>query len=318
MAGAIEQTTGDVKMEATRAAYGRTLVELGKENPNVVVLDADLSGSTQTKHFAKEFPERFFNMGIAEQNMLSVAAGLARAGKLPFASSFAMFAVGRAWEQMRNSICHNHLNVKICATHAGLTVGEDGASHQIIEDIAITRTIPTMTVIVPADSTEASQAVRAAAEHEGPVYIRLGRANLPVLFNDKYKFQIGKANVIKEGTDVTLIACGVMVYRTLDAAKLLEEQGISAEVINVACIKPIDSETIIKSVSKTGKVVTAEEHNIHGGLGDAVAAVIGENCPAKLKRIGVEDQFGQSGKGMELLDHYGLTAENIAKAAVEL
>lgn len=313
MAGAIEKVQG---MESTRVAYGKTLLELGKENPNIVVLDADLSGSTQTKFFAKEFPDRFFNMGIAEQNMIGVAAGLARAGKIPFASSFAMFAVGRAWEQLRNAVGHNYLNVKVCATHAGLTVGEDGGSHQIIEDIAITRTIPHMTVIVPGDATEAEQVIRAVAEFDGPVYVRLSRAKSPILFDKDYKFEIGKGNLVTEGSDVTIVACGIMLARSLEAVKELKAKGISAELINMASIKPIDADMIIKSASKTGKVITAEEHNIHGGLGDAVAAVLGEHCPVKLKRIGVNDEFGQSGGGDELLDHYGLGVQDIVNAAL--
>ncbi len=315
MAGAIEEVKGK---EATRVAYGKTLAALGKENPNIVVLDADLSGSTQTKFFAKEFPDRFFNMGIAEQNMLGVAAGLARAGKIPFASSFAMFAVGRAWEQLRNAIGHNYVNVKVCATHAGLTVGEDGGSHQIIEDIAITRAIPHMTVIVPADATEAEKVIRAVAEFEGPVYVRLARAKTEILFDDNYKFEIGKGNLLKEGNDVTIVSCGVMVERALKAAELLKEKGVDAEVINMASVKPIDADMIARSAKKTGKVVTAEEHNIHGGLGDAVAAVLGEHAPCPLKRVGVQDEFGQSGTGDELLEYYGLTAEKIAEAAFSM
>jgi len=304
---------------ATRVAYGKELLELGKENSNIVVLDADLSGSTQTKFFAKEFPERFFNMGVAEQNMIGVAAGLSSTGKIPFASSFAMFACGRAWEFVRNSVCHNMFNVKICATHAGLTVGEDGGSHQIIEDIAIMRVIPNMTVIVPADATEAKFATRAIAEFFGPVYMRLGRSNVPVLFDEKeFEFKIGKARIVKPGIDVSIFACGVMVSRAFWAQEILQSEGISAEVINVSTIKPIDKETILSSVQKTGCAVTCEEHNIHGGLGDAVAGVLAENHPVLLKKIGVQDQFGQSGKADELLVHYGLTKEKIAEAAREV
>ncbi len=311
--------TQSKEMIATRVAYGKTLLELGKENPNVVVLDADLSGSTQTKFFAKEFPDRFFNMGIAEQNMIGVAAGLATTGKIPFASSFAMFACGRAWEFVRNSVCHNQLNVKICATHAGLTVGEDGASHQIVEDIAIMRAIPHMTVIVPADATEAKLATKAIAEFHGPVYMRLGRSNVPVLFDEKeYEFKIGKAHVIKPGIDVSIFAYGVMVSRALWAQELLQAEGISAEVINVSTIKPLDIDTILESIHRTGCAVTCEEHNIHGGLGDAIASVLTENHSIPMKRIGVMDQFGQSGKSDELLIHYGLTKEKIAEAAREV
>ena len=307
-------------MAATREAYGKALKELGDKNSQVVVLDADLSGSTQTKHFAKAHPDRFFNMGIAEMNMIGTAAGLARAGKIPFASSFAMFATGRAWEFVRNSVAHNYLNVKVCATHAGLTVGEDGASHQIIEDIAIMRVIPEMTVIVPADATEAYQAIYAVAEHDGPVYVRLGRAKVPTVFAEDYKFEIGKAATLVEGNDVTLIACGVMVSRALDAAKELAEQGIKAEVINMATIKPLDNQAIVKTATKTGKVITLEEHNIIGGLGDAVASVLSEEVDSKVrfKRMGVEDKFGQSGKGMELLDHYGLGVADIVREALTI
>jgi transketolase len=306
---------------ATRVAYGKALLELGKENPNIVVLDADLSSSTQTKFFAQEFPDRFFNMGIAEANMISVAAGLARAGKIPFASSFAMFATGRAWEQVRNSVAHNHVNVKICASHAGLTVGEDGASHQTIEDLAIMRVIPTMTVIVPADATETRLATRAIAKYEGPVYMRLGRSSVPVLFGDTYQFEIGKANLIKSGSDITIVACGIMLSQALEAAQQLEkEKNISVELINCASIKPLDKETILKSVSKTGRVVTAEEHNIIGGLGDAVASAIleGSDKKVRLKKIGIHDCFGQSGTAEALLDYYGLTANSIKEAAYAL
>lgn len=311
--------TQSSEMIATRVAYGKTLLELGKENPNIVVLDADLSGSTQTKFFAKEFPDRFFNMGVAEQNMMGVAAGLASCGKIPFASSFAMFATGRAWEIVRNSVCHNMFNVKICATHAGLTVGEDGGSHQIIEDIAIMRVIPQMTVIVPADATEAKFATRAISEFFGPVYMRLGRSNVPVIFDEKdFEFKIGKVQIVKSGIDVSIFACGVMVSRAIWAQEILQNEGISAEVINVSTIKPIDRDSILMSVQKTNCAVTCEEHNIHGGLGDAIASVLSENHPVPMKKIGVMDQFGQSGKADELLVHYGLTKENIAKAAKEV
>ena len=307
------------EMIATRVAYGKTLLELGKENPNIVVLDADLSGSTQTKFFAEEFPDRFFNMGIAEQNMIGVAAGLASTGKIPFASSFAMFATGRAWEIVRNSVCYNMFNVKICATHAGLTVGEDGGSHQIIEDIAIMRTIPNMTVIVPADATEAKLATRAIAEYFGAVYMRLGRSNVPVLFDERdCEFKIGKAKIIRPGIDISIFACGVMVSRALWAQELLQKEGISAEVVNVSTIKPLDEETILASVRKTGCAITCEEHNVIGGLGDAIASVLVQHHLVPMKKIGVQDQFGQSGKSDELLVHYGLTKENIAGAAKEV
>lgn len=311
--------TQSKEMIATRVAYGKALAELGKENLSIVVLDADLSGSTQTKFFAKEFPDRFFNMGIAEQNMIGVAAGLASTGKIPFASSFAMFATGRAWEIVRNSVCHNMFNVKICATHAGLTVGEDGGSHQIIEDIAIMRTIPHMVVIVPADATEAKLATRAIAEYFGPVYMRLGRSNVPVLFDEKdFEFKIGKALVIKPGVDVSIFAYGVMVSRALWAQEMLGSEGISAEVVNVSTIKPLDKATILSSIQKTGCAVTCEEHNIHGGLGDSIGALISEENPVPYTRIAINDQFGQSGKADELLVHYGLTKENVAQAAKEV
>ena len=311
--------TQSKEMIATRVAYGKELLELGKINSNIVVLDADLSGSTQTKFFAKEFPERFFNMGIAEQNMIGVAAGLSSTGKIPFASSFAMFACGRAWEFVRNSVCHNMFNVKICATHAGLTVGEDGGSHQIIEDLAIMRAIPHMTVIVPADATEAKFATRAISEFFGPVYMRLGRSNVPVLFDEKeFEFKIGKAQIVKAGIDVSIFACGIMVSRALWACEILQSEGVSAEIVNISTIKPLDKETILSSVQKTGCAVTCEEHNIHGGLSDGIAAVLIENYPVPMKKIGVMDQFGQSGKADELLVHYGLTKEKIAEAAGEV
>ncbi len=323
MGAAVELTQAGYKlgdMVATREAYGQALLDLGKQNTNIVVLDADLSGSTQTKHFAKAYPERFFNMGIAEMNMIGTAAGLARMGKIPFASSFAMFASGRAWEFVRNSVAHNHLNVKVCASHAGLTVGEDGASHQTIEDVAIMRVIPTMTVIVPADAVEAYQAICAIAEYDGPCYVRLGRAKVPVVFDNNYKFQIGKAAILQEGSDITLVASGVMVSRTIEAAKELESKGYSVELINIATIKPLDEEAITKSASKTGKLITIEEHNIIGGLGDAVASVLAEqvNRQVGFKRMGVRDIFGQSGDGFKLLDHYGLAAKDIVAEADKL
>lgn len=316
MGAPVQETTGKQTAEATRVAYGKELAELGAKYPEIVVLDADLSGSTQTKFFAKKFPERFFNMGIAEQNMIAAAAGLSTTGKIPFASSFAMFACGRAWEMVRNSVCHNEFNVKVCATHAGLTLGEDGSSHQIIEDIAIMRAIPKMTVLVPADATEAKFMTRALVKHVGPAYMRLGRAKFPILFDEnKFEYEIGKAQIMKAGIDVSIFACGVMVSKALEAQKILEAEGISAEVVNVSTIKPIDKETILTSVQKTGCCVTAEEHNLYGGLGDAVASVLVENHPVPTKQIGVHDEFGQSGKGDELLAHYGLTKEAIVTAA---
>lgn len=305
---------------ATRDAYGEALVELGHTNKNVVVLDADLSKSTKTSDFSKAFPERFFNMGIAEQNLLGTAAGLAASGKIPFASSFAVFAVGRAYDQIRNTIAYPHLNVKIAASHAGLTVGEDGGSHQMLEDIALMRALPGMTVLVPADAVETKQAIFAAAEHEGPVYIRLGRPKVPVLFDENYRFQIGKGVLMQDGTDVTLVATGLMVSKALEAAELLQSENISAAVVNISTIKPLDTGLLAKMAEKTGAVVTCEEHNIIGGLGSAVAEALAERHPVPILRVGTEDVFGQSGQPDELLAKYGLTAEKIAekaKAAIE-
>lgn len=301
--------------QATRDAYGLALVELGKENENVVVLDADLSKSTKTCNFKEAYPERFFNMGIAEQNLLGTAAGLAASGKIPFASSFAVFAVGRAYDQIRNSIAYPKLNVKIAATHAGITVGEDGGSHQMIEDIALMRALPNMTVIVPADGVETRAAILAAAEYKGPVYIRLGRSKVETIFDENYKFRLGKGVVVKEGTDVTLVACGIMVEVAMRAAEMLAEDNISAAVVNISTIKPIDTALITKMAEQTGAVVTCEEHNIIGGLASAVAEVLVEKCPVPMERVGVEDKFGQSGQPDELLKAYGLTVENIAEKA---
>ena len=300
-------------MMATRDAYGEALKELGSINKDVVVLDADLSGSTKTAVFKKEYPDRFFNVGISEQSLMGTAAGLAAAGKIPFASTFAMFATGRAFEIIRNSICYPKLNVKIAATHAGLTVGEDGASHQAIEDISIMRSIPNMVVLNPADGVEARLCVLKAAEYVGPVYIRLGRSNVPVIFDENYTFEIGKGVELKSGEDVTIIATGIMVAKALEASEVLEKEGISARVINISTIKPIDKDIIIKAAKETKGIVTAEEHSIIGGLGSAVAEVLVENCPVPMKRVGVEDTFGESGNGDELLVKYGLTPENIIK-----
>ena len=300
---------------ATRDAYGEALAELGAVNENIVVLEADLSKSTKTSDFKKVYPERHFNMGIAEQNMLGVAAGFAAAGKIPFASSFAVFATGRAYDQIRNSIAYPNLNVKIAATHAGLTVGEDGGSHQMLEDIALMRALPNMTVIVPADGIETKQAINAAAEYEGPVYIRMGRPKVPVLFDDNYTFEIGKGVVLKEGTDVTLVGTGIMVSKAVEAAELLAAEGISAAVVNISTIKPLDAELIVAQAQKTGAIVTCEEHNIYGGLGSAVAEVLVENCPVPMARVGVADKFGESGLPDELLEKHGLTAANIAAQA---
>lgn len=301
--------------QATRDAYGSALVELGKENENVVVLDADLSKSTKTCNFKDAYPERFFNMGIAEQNLMGTAAGLASCGKIPFASSFAVFAVGRAYDQIRNSIAYPKLNVKIAATHAGITVGEDGGSHQMLEDIALMRALPNMTVIVPADGVEARAAVLAAAEYKGPVYIRLGRSKVETIFDENYKFRLGKGVVVKDGSDVTLFACGIMVEIALRAAEKLAEEGISAAVVNISTIKPLDTALIAKMAEQTGAAVSCEEHNIIGGLGSAVAEALAETYPVPLERVGVEDKFGQSGLPDELLKAYGLTAEHIAEKA---
>ncbi|SFO59860.1 transketolase [Pseudobutyrivibrio sp. JW11] len=304
----------DVKKIATRESYGNALVALGEKYDNLVVLDADLAEATKTGIFKKAFPERHIDCGIAESNMVGIAAGLASTGKVPFCSSFAMFAAGRAFEQVRNSVGYPHLNVKIGATHAGISVGEDGASHQCNEDIALMRTIPGMTIINPSDDVEAKAAVEAAYKMDGPVYLRFGRLAVPVI-NDRpdYKFEIGKGVVLKEGKDLTIIATGLEVNESLEAAKKLAEDGIDAEVINIHTIKPIDADLIVKSASKTGKVVTVEEHSIIGGLGGAVAEVLSEKCPTKMLRIGVKDTFGESGPAVKLLAKYELDAEGIYK-----
>lgn len=303
---------------ATREAYGETLVELGKEHQNVIVLEADLAKSTTTIKFKKEFPDRFFDCGVAEQNMMAVAAGLATTGKVCYTGSFAMFATGRAFEQIRNTIGYTRLNVKICPTHAGITVGPDGASHQTIEDIALMRVIPGMTVIVPADYVEAKQAIRKAYEIEGPVYIRLGRATVPIIFDDTYEFVPGKAVRLREGSDVTICTAGVMVEASLQAADELAQQGINAEVINVSTIKPLDEMAIIESAAKTGKVVVAEEHSVIGGLGSAVAELLSEKHPVPVAYVGVQDVFGRSGEPGELLAYYGLTSKDISQAVQNL
>ena len=302
----------EVKKIATRESYGNALAELGAQYKDLVVLDADLAGATKTGVFKKAFPDRHIDWGIAEGNMMTVAAGLAAAGKVPFASTFAMFAAGRAFEQVRNSIGYPHLNVKIGATHAGISVGEDGASHQCNEDIALMRTIPGMTVINPADDVEAKAAVKAAIEYEGPVYLRFGRLAVPVI-NDpaSYRFEIGKGITMREGKDVTIIATGLEVSESLEAAKLLEADGISAEVINIHTIKPLDTELVVAAAKKTGKVVTVEEHSIIGGLGGAVAEVLAEQAPTKMLRIGVNDTFGESGPAKALIEKYGLDAKSI-------
>lgn len=301
----------DVKKIATRDSYGNALVELGREHDNLVVLDADLAAATKTGVFKKAFPDRHYDCGIAECNMITVAAGMSTMGLVPFASSFAMFAAGRAFEQVRNSIGYPHLNVKIGATHAGISVGEDGASHQCCEDFALMRSIPGMTVICPADDVEAKAAVRAAYAYNGPVYLRFGRLATAVFHEDTYRFEIGKGEQLTEGNDVTIVATGLMVNEALDAAKALKSKGISARVINMATIKPLDKDILIKAAKETGKIVTAEEHNTVGGLGEAVCSLLSENCPVPVTRIGVNDQFGHSGPATDLLKQFGLSAEHI-------
>lgn len=303
---------------ATRAAYGHVLKTEVYKNPNVVVLEADLGNATKSNAFKEVAPERYFNMGISEQDLIGTAAGFAAAGKIPLASTFAVFATGRAFEQVRNSVCYPKLNVKICATHAGLTVGADGGSHQAIEDISLMRTLPNMTVINPADAKEAEAAVLAAIDYQGPVYIRLGRAETKDIHDDSYHFEWGKAEVLRQGSDVSIFATGIMTAKALDAAETLAKRGIQAEVINVHTIKPLDEETVIASAKKTRKVVTAEEHSIIGGLGSAVAEVLARQCPTKQAFVGVQDSFGESGSPDDLLEKYGLTTEAIVKAAVGL
>lgn len=303
------------KMMATRDAYGEVLIELGRENEDIVVLDADLSKSTKTAGFAKAFPERFFNMGIAEQNLMGTAAGLSLGGKIPFASTFAIFAAGRAFEQIRNTIAYPKLNVKIAASHAGLTVGEDGASHQSIEDIALMRVLPNMTVLVPTDAVETKKAIRAAAVLPGPVYIRLGRPGVPAVFKDDYEYQIGRAVVLREGNDAAILATGIMVEAALAAAERLEPEGITVSVAAVHTIKPLDTATITALAQRTGALVTAEEHSIIGGLGSAVAETVAGEYPVPVVRVGIKDAFGESGTPAELLTAYGLDATAIAAAA---
>ena len=302
-------------MIATRDAYGKTLVELGRENEKIVVLDADLSGSTKTALFAKEFPERFFNAGIAEANMVGMAAGLSAGGMLPFASTFAIFAAGRAFEQIRQSLAYPSMNVKIVATHGGITVGEDGGSHQSIEDLAIMRSLPNMTVLCPADGPETAAAIRAIAAYDGPVYVRLGRAKVPVVFPEDCSFTIGKGSVLRDGTDMTFITTGLMTAQALEAAEILKAENINAQVVHLGSIKPIDVELVLQAARKTGAIVTAEEHSIIGGLGGAVCEVLAEGCPTPVERVGLRDVFGQSGTGDDLLAHYGLTPAHLVEAA---
>ena len=302
----------DTKKIATRESYGQALAELGKDHPDLIVMDADLAGSTKTSTFRKEFPERHINCGIAEANMMCIAAGLASCGKTVFASSFAMFATGRAFEQIRNTIAHTKANVKVAASHAGISVGEDGATHQCCEDLSLMRSIPNMVVINPCDDTEAKAAVKAAYEYEGPVYLRLGRLAVPVLLDEnEYKFEIGKGVILKEGSDVTIFATGLEVYEAMLAAQKLEAEGISAEVINIHTLKPIDEELIVKSLSKTKKGVTVEEHSVIGGLYSAVSEVTAKKLPTKLMAIGIEDVFGHSGPAKELIRKFGLDGESI-------
>lgn len=302
------------KATATRDAYGSALLEVGKKMENIVVLDADLSGSTKTGKFAKAFPERFFNIGIAEQNMVGIAGGISLTGKIAFASTFAMFETGRAWEQVRQTVCYSNLNVKLVATHGGLTVGEDGASHQALEDVALMRVLPNMIVIVPADGIETEQVIRTIASHYGPVYVRLGRVKVPVVMPEEYRFQIGRAYAFHIGKDANIIAAGIMVSAALEAREMLKDVGIDAGVINMSTVKPLDEDMLLKAAEASSLIVTAEEHSIIGGLGGAVSEFLSERKPVKVKRIGVRDEFGRSGKPDELLKFYGLTAEDIARS----
>jgi transketolase len=305
-------------MLGTRDAYGKTLVRLGEVDERIVVLDADLSGSTRTAKFGKVFPHRFFNMGVSEQDMIGTSAGLASAGKIPFASTFAIFQTGRAWEQIRQSICYPKMNVKLVASHGGITVGPDGATHHCTEDIALMRVLPNMTVIIPADAYEVEQAIIAAHKYKGPVYIRISRDKFPVLFDENYEFSIGRAKLVRPGLDLTFIAAGLMVSAALDAAELLAARGIQARVVNMSTIKPIDHEVIVAAARETGAIITAEEHSIIGGLGSAVAEVLSERYPVILKRIGICDRFGTSGQAHSLLEEFGLTAKHLLKAALDI
>lgn len=302
-----------MEKQATRDAYGKALLELGRLHDDIVVLDADLSKSTKTAEFAKVFPERFINAGIAEQNMIGMASGLAAAGKTVFASSFAIFAVGRAFEQVRNSVAYGKLNVKVCATHAGITVGEDGGSHQSVEDLAIMRSVPNMVVIAPADGVSTRKALFALYEHPGPAYLRLGRPAVPVLYNEDSNFKIGQGIELKAGNDATIIACGIMVAKSLKAAHILAIEGINVSVVDMHTLKPLDSQLVIKKARETGAILTVEEHSIIGGLGSAVAETVCENCPVPVLRLGIADIFGQSGTPDELLEHYGLSVDQIVQ-----
>lgn len=302
-----------MEKKSTRQAYGEALAKLGKENENVVVLEADLSKSTMTAYFKKEFPERHINVGIAEADLIGTAAGFATTGKIPFASTFAVFAAGRAYDQIRNSVAYPKLNVKICPTHAGVSLGEDGGSHQSVEDLALMRAIPGMVVLSPADAVETEKMIFAAAEYEGPVYVRLGRLNIPVLFDDNYKFEIGKAVTLTEGNDVAILATGLMVYEATEAAKQLAEQGIKARVVNVSTIKPLDEETVLKAAKECKFIVTSEEHSVIGGLGSAVSEFLSENHPTKVIKHGIQDVFGQSADGDTMLNNYKLRAKDIVE-----
>jgi transketolase len=316
--GALPETAQSSAQESTRVEYGKVLAQLGEESPDIVVLDADLSGSTQTARFAKAFRDRFFNVGIAEQDMMGTAAGLAIGGKIPFASTFAIFATGRAWEQIRQTIAYGSVNVKIVASHGGITVGEDGGSHQSIEDLALMRVLPNMVVLVPADGPETRAMVRWAAAYQGPVYIRTSRIPFPVINDDSYTFELGRGQILREGDDVTLAGLGLMVHHCLAAADLLAKQGKSARVLNLGCLKPLDWQLVVDSARRTGGLVTAEEHSATGGLGSAVSEVLTEHCPVPLSRVGLKDTFGQSGKPDDLLKHFGLTAEDITRAALSV
>ena len=306
-----------MEKKSTRVAYGEALVKLGKVNKDVVVLEADLSKSTMTAYFKKEFPERHINVGIAEADMIGTAAGIATTGKIPFASTFAHFAAGRAFDQVRNSVAYPHLNVKICPTHAGVSLGEDGGSHQSVEDVALMRAIPGMVVLSPADAVETEKMVFAVAEYNGPVYVRLGRLNIPVLFDENYKFEIGKAATLREGNDVAILATGLMVSEALEAAKLLEEKGIKARVVNVSTIKPLDTETVLKAAKECKFIVTSEEHSVIGGLGSAVSEYLSEVHPAKVVKHGIQDVFGQSADGETMLTNYGLRAKDIVEIVLK-
>lgn len=299
--------------KATRQSYGEALLELGKENKNIVVFDADLSTATKTNIFAKEFPERFYDMGIAEQNMISTAAGMSTCGKIPYASTFAVFAAGRAYDQIRNSVCYPKLNVKICATHAGVTVGEDGATHQMIEDISLMRTLPNMIVLSTSDDVQTKWAVKEISKINGPVYLRLSRLATPIIYGENQKFEIGKAVQIGEGTDATIFATGVTVSEAIRAQEILENKGIKVRVVDIHTVKPIDKDMVIKCAKETKKLISVEDHNVIGGLGSAISEVLTEEYPVKLVRMGINDTFGKSGKAIELMQYFGITAENIVE-----